>query len=406
MTRTDTVRLCALGDSERYNSDSMHDLATLIGNAAEFPILRKWNYLNHAGVSPSPRVVADAVATLNDHCATDAYLADDWFGGLEKVRKSAAKLVNAEPGEIALIRNTAEAVSTVAFGLAWSAGDRVVTAAVEYPANVYPWMEVARKFGVELVMAPEETAEDGTRSVSVEKLLAAADHPKTKVLTLSHVQFASGQRFDLVPIGAFCRQRGILFNVDPIQSLGVLPVDVQSMQIDTLGACGHKWLCGPTGAGLMYIRRQWQDRVRPAILGASSVVDFLNYGHYDFTLRPDAGRYEPGTPNIPGLIGMGAAIDLLTGVGIDAIEARVKSLGDRFIAGLAGRGYQIISPRGGTSWSGMVNFVSANHDHGQIVKSLRKDHRIEIVEREKRLRASPHFYNTEQQVDELVNALP
>jgi selenocysteine lyase/cysteine desulfurase len=178
------------------------------------------------------------------------------------------------------------------------------------------------------------------------------------------------------------------------------------MQIDTLGACGHKWLCGPTGAGLMYIRRQWQDRVRPAILGASSVVDFLNYGHYDFTLRPDAGRYEPGTPNIPGLIGMGAAIDLLTGVGIDAIEARVKSLGDRFIAGLAGRGYQIISPRGGTSWSGMVNFVSANHDHGQIVKSLRKDHRIEIVEREKRLRASPHFYNTEQQVDELVNALP
>jgi selenocysteine lyase/cysteine desulfurase len=282
----------------------------------------------------------------------------------------------------------------------------VVTAGVEYPANVYPWMEAARKYGIELVMVPEETDENDRRQVRLEKILAALDQPRVRLLTLSHVEFASGQRHDITQLGKVCRGRGILFNVDGIQSLGALPVDVQAMNIDFLGACGHKWMCGPPGAGLFYIRRDLLDRVRPVIIGASSVINDQDYGNYDFTFKPDARRYESGTPNLSGCLGFGAALQMLNSVGIDAIAARLKVLTDRLINGLELRGYQIVSPRANNAWSGMVCFSSAKHPHEELMKMLRKEHKIEIAVREKRLRASPHFYNTETQIDQLLEVLP
>jgi selenocysteine lyase/cysteine desulfurase len=242
--------------------------------------------------------------------------------------------------------------------------------------------------------------------VRIEEILAELDHPKTRVLTLSHVEFASGQRHDIARLGAVCRARGILFNIDGIQSLGALPVDVAAMNIDFMGACGHKWMCGPPGAGLFYIRRELQDRIRPLVIGASSVINELDYGNYDFTLKPSARRYESGTPNLLGFFGFAAALRLLGGAGIDAIADRLKTLTDRLINGIELRGYQVISPRAAGAWSGMVCFTSAAHSHDELVKMLRKEHRIEIALREGRLRCSPHFYNTEAQIDQLIEALP
>jgi selenocysteine lyase/cysteine desulfurase len=384
----------------------MTDISDLVGNIDQFPVLGKWNFLNHAGVSPMPRVVAEAVRNAVDQCESAAYLGVDWFADIEKVKDESARLINGDRADIAMVKNTSEAVSIVAQGLDWQAGDRIVTANIEYPANVYPWMEAARKFGLDLVMVPEETDRNDRRQVPIEKIIAELEKPRTRLLTLSHVEFASGQRHDLAALGQFCRERGILFFVDGIQSLGALPVDVKAMNIDFLGACGHKWMMGPLGAGLFYIRRELHDRVRPIVMGASSVINELDYGNYDFTLKPDARRYESGTPNLLGCVGFCAALGMLQSVGIPAIADRLKLLTDRLAAGLELKGYQVISPRDAGAWSGMICFTSSSHDHETVAAMLRKDHKIEIAVREKRMRASPHFYNTEAQIDQLLAALP
>ena len=159
-------------------------------------------------------------------------------------------------------------------------------------------MDVAKSRGVKLIMVPEEDQPDGSRAVPTEKIIQAASEPRVRLIAISHVEYASGQRHDLVTIGKFCSEHNILLAVDAIQSLGVLPVDVKAMHIDYLSADGHKWLLGPEGAGFFYCRRELIERTRPLMIGAMNVVNAQNYGDYDFTLRPDAGRFECGSSNV------------------------------------------------------------------------------------------------------------
>ena len=246
----------------------------------------------------------------------------------------------------------------------------------------------------------------GARRVPLEEILDAIDHPRTRLVALSHVEFASGQRHDIAAIGRFCRERGKLFCVDAIQTLGILPVDVAAMNIDYLSADGHKWLLGPEGAGLFYCRRELLPHTRPLSIGWMNVIHATDYGNYDFTLRPDAAKFECGSWNVPGFLGLKAAVELLLDVGIEAISARIRKLTDRLVAGISGKGYTIISPRKEGEWSGIVSFVSPNGSQDLLVRTLRSEHHVEIVQREDRLRASPHFYNTEAQMDRLVELLP
>lgn len=383
----------------------MPSLQDYIGNAAEFPVLNSCIFLNHAGVCPLPKVAADALRAYAAQAEQSAYLGATWYHDLEKFRQESASLINAHRDEIAFVKNTSEGLSIVAKGIEWQWGDRIVTTNVEYPANIYPWMDLVQTRAVKLALV-EEVDDNGTRRVPTEKIIEAASHPRTRMVSLSHVQFASGQRMDLEQIGSFCRDRGILFCVDAIQTLGVLPVDVKAMNIDYLSADGHKWLLGPEGAGVFYCRRELLEHTRPLMVGWLNVVDAMNYGSYDYTLKPDAGRFECGTYNIPGLLSLRPSLNLLRSLGTPAIADRLKHLTDHLIAGLAAKGYQIISPRTNDEWSGSVSFTSPTHNHAQIVSTLRKEHRIEIALRESRLRASPHFYNTEAQLDTLLAALP
>jgi selenocysteine lyase/cysteine desulfurase len=384
----------------------MPDIDSYVGNADAFAVLQHWDFFNHAGVCPLPRVAADAIRKYAQEAENQAYLQTTWYKDIEQLRRSAATMLNAHRDEIAFIKNTSEGISIVANGIDWKAGDRIVTTAVEYPANIYPWMDLQRRFGCELIMIAEESDSDGRRFVPLEKILEAAADPQVRLVTLSHVEFASGQRHDIAQVGRFCRENGKLFCVDAIQTMGILPVDVQTMYVDYLSADGHKWLLGPEGAGVFYIRRELIEQTRPPLIGWMNVVDAQNYGQYNYTLRPDAGRYECGTYNVPGLLGFKASLELLLGLGIDVVSARIKVLTDYLIEGLSRKGYQIISPRSDERWSGIVSFISPQHPHEQIFASLRKEHHIEIALREGRLRASPHFYNTEQQMDRLVAALP
>src|SRR5437588_5078519 len=157
-----------------------------IGNPEAFPILRKWDFYNHAGVSPLPRVAADALRTFARQAEEGAYLDTRWYKDVESLRDSAAGLMNARREEIAFIKNTSEGIATVANGIDWRPGDRIVTTAVEYPANMYPWMDVAQRFGVELVLIPEQSTSDGTQRVPLDEILDAASHPRTRLLALSH----------------------------------------------------------------------------------------------------------------------------------------------------------------------------------------------------------------------------
>lgn len=382
------------------------DLSYYVGNQAEFPILRGWDFFNHAGVSPLPRVGAEVIRGFARQYELGAYLESGFYREIERLRESAAGMIGAGREEIAFIKNTSEGIATVANGLEWRAADRIVTTAVEYPANMYPWMDLARRVGVELVTVAERERADGSRGVEMGEILEAAEHPRTRLVALSHVEYASGQRHDLAAIGEFCRRRGILFCVDAIQSMGVLPIDVGEMKIDYLAADGHKWLLGPEGAGVFYCRRELLATTRPLAIGWMNVINDQAYGDYDLTLKPDARRYECGTLNVPGLLALKGSLELLAGVGAIGVSVRLKVLTDRLIEGLRAKGYLVVSPRGEGEWSGIVSFVSARHDHGAVARMLRAEHRTEIAVREGRLRVSAHWYNTEEQIDRLVGNLP
>lgn len=377
----------------------------LIGNPDQFPILAHWDFFNHAAVSPLPKVAADAIRQYCQQAENGAYLNAHWYNQIESLRQSAANLINAKTSEIAFVKNTSEGLALVANGLAWKAGDRIVTAAIEYPANIYPWIDLQKRRGIDLHLVPEEQI-DGTLQVPLEKILAAADHPKTRLLTLSHVEFGSGQRHDLTAIGQFCRQRNILFCVDAIQTLGILPVDVRAMNIDYLSADGHKWLLGPEGAGIFFIRHDLIEQTHPAIIGWMNFANSQDFGTIDFTFKPDARRYEPGSHNVPGFLALKTSLELLTTIGIENIAQRIKTLGDRLAAGLQEKKYQVISPRSSDQWSGSICFTKPGLDLPATARTLRESHKTEIALRLNRLRASPHFYNTELQIDRLCNNLP
>ncbi len=366
---------------------------------SEFPIVRRWTFFNHAGVAPISARAAAAIGEFAQQARDDAYLTGHWYRRAEVVRRLSARLINAAPEEIAFVKNTSEGLSFVANGLDWKPGDRIVSSSVEYPSNVYPWMAVAQRHGVRHVMVPEKNGR-----IELEDVLAAASDGPTRLLALSQVEYASGFQHDLRRIGQFCRSRGIYLCVDGIQACGALPVDVQGMNIDFLSADGHKWMLGPEGAGFFFCRRELLDRLRPEI-GWMNVINADDYGHYDFTLKPDARRFECGSYNIGGLLGLGASLELILEVGMETITGRLLALTDYLCERLADKGYRVVSSRRAGEQSGIISFTSRKHDQHQLIGWL-QDQRIVIVLRENRLRASPHFYNSIADMDRLVDALP
>jgi selenocysteine lyase/cysteine desulfurase len=188
--------------------------------------------------------------------------------------------------------------------------------------------------------------------------------------------------------------------------MGVLPIDVRAMNVDFLSADGHKWLLGPEGAGVFFCRRELLTTLRPLSVGWMNVINDQDYGNYDYTLKPDARRFECGTHNLPGLLALKASVELLLGLGADNVAARLKHLTDHAIRGLADKGYSVISPRQVVEWSGILSFTSPTQDHQAVWRALRTQHNTEIALREGRLRISAHLYNTEEQIDRLLANLP
>lgn len=365
----------------------------------QFPITRNFNFQNHAAVAPICLPAAEAMIGYARELSEAAYLRGTYYRAAERVRQAAARLIHASADEITFVKNTCEGINYVANGVQWLNGDNVVSTAMEFTGNVYPWMNLQPR-GVTLKRVPEE---DGR--IPFDRLAAAIDK-RTRVVTVSAVQWSNGFRFDLVRLGELCKDKGVLLFVDAIQSLGVHPLDVQAANIDFLAADGHKWLCSPEGAGIFYCRRELIGHLHPSEIGYLSMKHGYDSHEIKIDFHDDARRFDSGVYNLAGVCALGASLNYLQELGVENIQKRVKLLTDTLVEGLRQKGWSIHSPRTASEWSGIVSFSSHKHDLQALRSHLRNEFKIVIASRLGRLRASPHFYNSEEEIQQLIDALP
>lgn len=365
-----------------------------------FPVTQNYVYLNHAAVCPISLPVYERMqAHARDLLENGAANFREWLAAVKGVRELAARLINARADEIAFAPNTSAGLAMIANGVDWRAGDNVIIADCEFPANAVPWMRIRREFGVEVRMARERDCR-----LEIEEILGLID-ARTRVVALSFVEFASGFRNDLAAIGRHCRERDVLFVVDAIQGLGALKLDVEACSIDALSADAHKFLLGPDGVSLFYVSRRAMERVKPTLVGWMSVNNPEDYLNYDQPYAPNARRFESGALNTAGVLGLGAAIELFLQTGVEKIESYLLDLGDYLCERAMARGYQAPSSRREGEKSAIICLQHEKYS-AQEIYHLLNDRRIITTPRLGRLRVSPHFYNTREEIDQLIEALP
>jgi selenocysteine lyase/cysteine desulfurase len=364
----------------------------------QFPVTRQWAFLDHAAVAPLPTPAVEALHAYAESLSRNGIAAvKSWMDRISEVRRLAARLINSpDPDDIYFITSTTHGIGVVAEGFPWRPGDNVVLAAEEYPANQYPWLNLAHR-GVEVRSVPSR----GNR-VDIDDIRAAVND-RTRVLTVSSVEFASGYRNDLDALGELCRERDVFFFVDAIQSLGVFPLDVRKTPVDALAADGHKWMLGPEGAGFGYIRREWVERLHPIGVGAFSVVRPFDFSTIDFKLKPHAGRWEGGAPNVPGVTAFGASLELLLNAGIENVNRRVLELTDYLCDRAWKLGWQIFSSREPGEKSGIVSLLHPSLPSAEVLRRCRAAGVI-VNNRANRVRVSPHAYNTESEIDRFLDS--
>jgi selenocysteine lyase/cysteine desulfurase len=365
-----------------------------------FPIVDMCVYLNTAALGPLSDLARDAAVNAIAKQAEDGSgIFAPYEAALERTRAKVARLIGAEAGEIAFVRNTVEALSVVASGLAWRAGDNVVASALEFSGNAYPWLNLER-LGVSCRFVPSP---DG--AVDVEALIRATDE-RTRLITVSLVQFSNGFCVDIDRLGRICRSNGIRLMVDAIQGVGVVPLDVQRSAVDFLACGAHKWLCAPAGIGFLYVRMARLPEITLTEIGHSSVVPVPgSFTDYRLTLRPDARRFEAGVTSYANIVGLEAALDLVGAVGVSRMRGHVCALTARLVEQLHGRGYLTRSPQAPGESAGIVAFVHPDRSADELGAGLAAKG-IVVAVREGAVRVSAHGFNTPDEIDALVAALP
>lgn len=356
-----------------------------------FPFLgRELLYLNHAGTSPlSTRVVAAMTGYLarRSEGMIDTYSDDCTM--VARCRASVARLVNAEsPDRIAFQPSTSDAINVLASGLAWKQGDTILVGTCEFPANVYPYLNL-KSLGVRI-----EHCEAPDGCITAEQI-ASRITPRTRLVALSAVQFLSGYRADLEAVGALCRRKGIVFAVDGIQATGAIRIDVQRQNIDFLAAGAQKWLMGPHGSGFLYMTEELQSRVRQQSLGWLAVEDPWRFTDYDQPLAASARRYEGGSLNMPCLWGLDASLATLLEFGPDAIEAHILAVTGELIERLRRlRGVTLFTPPAAGERAGIVTVALEPPFSAARTFDRLQAQGMTIAMREGKLRYAPHFYNS------------
>jgi len=368
----------------------------------QMPVAAKWAYFDHAAVAPLTLPARAALAAWNEQAAAEGdTIWSDWSGQVERARGAAARLIGAEAEEVALVPNTTAGISLVAEGFPWRQGDNVVTLANEFPSNLYPWMNLADR-GVET----RRVRCDGPR-VDLDRIADACDE-QTRVVSVSWVGYATGWRIDVAEMAQLAHDRGAFFFLDAIQGLGVFPLDVHEAKVDFLAADGHKWMLGPEGAGIFFLRREHLDVLRATGVGWHSVVHARDFTHIELDLRPDAARYEGGTMNMAGFLALGASLDLFARLGLSpsawGVANRVLDVAASACEKLERIGARIVSDRGRDHGSGIVTFELPGRDPAEVASRCLAAN-VALSCRAGRLRISPHAYNNEEDVERLIAVL-
>jgi len=359
-----------------------------------FPITATDIYLNHAAVSPLSTSVKTAINdSLTRRTSGPVEIFPEFIEEKKSLKENIGRLINADSSQIAIVSNTSEGLNCLASGLTWKKGDRVLLVENEFPANIYPFLNLER-LGISIDFVP--TRQGHIFPEDIENKIT----PRTRLLSISFVGFLNGFRNQLGDIGALCKKKNVIFSVDGIQGTGGLPVDVTATGIDFLANGGHKWLMGPMGCGFMYISPDLFDRLHPTYVGWLSVKDSWNFSDYRLDLLEDASRFEIATPNFLGIKGLRVSTDILLEAGIPSIEQHLLKLGDRLIDGFSAQGFQYVGAGERQNRSGIYSFRTANE---KMLFEHLQTQRVHLSLREDIIRFAPHFYNTESEIDEVLN---
>ncbi len=369
-----------------------------------FPVSAERVFLAHAGVTALPRAATGAIAEFLAEGSADAQENERHAEMVRRARGLAAKLLGAQSREIALIGPTSLGLNLVAQGLPWEKGDEAVYYPRDYPANVYPWLDLERQGVKPVALQPPE------QGVITWDVIERALSDRTRLVALASCNFLSGYRIDIDGIGQRLGERGILFSVDGIQTAGAFPVSVE--HVDFLSADSHKWMLGPCGAGVFYVKESRQDLLRPTVLGSWNVVSPNFIAQDGIRFHPGARRYESGTLNLPGIIGMAGSLELLLGVGIETVSARILSWRETFLEAVRPLGWRHCLETAGqepSTRSGIITIAHPQNDPSAVFDKLTEQGvRLSLrqtADGTRYLRFSPHFYNTMNELDRVVELL-
>lgn len=354
-------------------------------------------YMNHAAISPlSEPVVKELDDYIYVRSRTEIENFPEYMKVMVDTKNKLGEMINCDSSRIAFMDNTSNALNLLAQGLAWKTGDRIILNDIEFPSNIYPFLNLKQQ-GVEVDIVKSHNG-----IVSFEDIERAITD-KTKLVSISHVQFLSGYRADIEKIGELCRSKGIIFCVDAIQAAGALRIDVKKMNIDFLASGTQKWMMALQGLSFIFLTRELQEKINPRYVGWTSVIDAWNLLQYDLKLRSSAERFQNGTISAIGVIALHASIDFMRRFGHDRIEEAILGHTEYFMERLMENGIQpVLQNVERKNLSGIVSFSSTKAE--ELFGELQKRN-ITAAVREGIVRFSPHFYNTREEIDSVVSVL-
>jgi cysteine desulfurase / selenocysteine lyase len=366
---------------------------------AAFPVTRHHAYLNHAGVAPLPEVAVSAMAEQARQAAEGGSLAVEGHQRMaERTRHAAARLLGVPVADVAFVKNTTEGLGFVANGLSWAEGDRVVVPDLEFPSTLLPWIALRDRGVVVDRVVPEGPGRALPVEAFAEVIVAG---PPPKVVATSWVQFGRGWRTDLAALAEVAHAAGALLCADVIQGVGVVPAELEAWGVDFAMADSHKWMLGPEGIGVLYVRGSRLDLLRPLEPGWASVASREQWDVLDLVWDDGARRLEGGTPNHAGIAGMGASLDLLLDAGVAAVWSHVDSLCRRAAEGLDQVGATVLSDRSPGGRSGILTFALEGVDPADVAADLAAAG-VVASPRGGGVRLSPHGYNDVEEIDRVV----
>lgn len=366
-----------------------------------FPITNEWVYMNHASCSPPPVTAIEAMnAQLHDVQLNGSLNYKQWVAAKENCRKLTAGLINVRPEQIAFLRNTSDGLSCIANGMKWQTGENIVTFQNEFPSNIYPWRRIRDAYGVELRFCPER---DGR--IDLDEFCSLIDE-KTRLVTISAVQYASGFRADLRKIGEAARAVDALFVADVIQAMGVNPLDAELDLFDAAAGGFHKWMLSPEGIAFLYLSDRARARVEPTLVGWISVAHHERFDDIEQDYKAGTLPWETGTFASSLFFAVEQCLKIFHEYGVEKINAYLLELTDYLCENINRDDYEIVSSRRDGEKSQIVCLRSKKGITAyEVAKHLQRE-KVIVIPRGDKVRVSPHLYNTKSDIDKLIAALP